>query len=71
VYFVSFVSVYVCIVFLSVYHLDGHKSHDDPDATHHSSGNDARYVTDHNRTIVIPKRQVGDIIRTPATPCEL
>jgi hypothetical protein len=64
--------VYICVLCpLSVYHSGGHKPHDDPDGTHHSSGADPRYIADLNRPLGLQKRQVGDIIRTPATPCEL
>jgi len=65
-------SVCVCVLCpLSVYHPGGDKSHDDPDGTHHSSGTDPRYIADLNRPLGVQRRQVGDIIRTPATPCEL
>jgi len=49
----------------------GHKPHDDPDGTHRSSGADPRYIADPIHSLGMQKRQVGDIICTPATPCEL
>jgi hypothetical protein len=62
----------ICVLcLLSVYHPGVDKSHDDPDGTHHSSGADPRYIADLNRPLGMQRRQVGDIIRTPATPCEL
>jgi hypothetical protein len=56
---------------LSVYYPDGHKMHSDAGGIHHISGGDPRYVADLNRSLGMQKRQVGDIIRTPATPCKL
>jgi len=51
----------------AVYHPGGHKSHDNPDGTHHNNGADPRYIADHNRPPGMTK--IGaDIIRTPATP---
>jgi len=65
-------SVCVCVLCpLSVYHPGGHKSHDDPDGTHHNNGADPRYIPELNRPSGTQKRQGADIIRTPATPCEL
>jgi len=63
--------VCICVLCpLSVYHPGGHKSHDNPDGTHHNNGADPRYIADHNRPPGMTK--IGaDIIRTPATPCEL
>ena len=67
-----FLSVYICVLCpLSVYHPGGHKPHDDPDGTHRSSGADPRYIADPIHSLGMQKRQVGDIICTPATPCEL
>lgn len=36
--------------------------------TYHSNGGDPRYTPDPNRPLAMPRRQIGDIIRTPATP---
>ena len=65
-------SVCICVLCpLSVYHPGGHKSHDDPDGTHHNNGTDPRYIGDPNRLTGMQTRQGADIIRTPVTPCEL
>jgi hypothetical protein len=58
---------------LSGYCPRGYKMDDgmDSDGTHHSNGGDPRYTPDPNRSLGMPKRPVGDIIRTPATPCML
>lgn len=64
----------VCICGLcpfSVYRPGEGKSHDDPDGTHQCSGADPRYIAELNRPLGMQRRQVGDIIRTPATPCKL
>ena len=73
-WYVCFVtlSLSVCVLCpLTVYYPGGPKTHDDPDGTHHITGADPRYIADVNRSHGMQKRQVGDIIRTPATPCEL
>jgi hypothetical protein len=64
----------VCVLcLLSAYRPGGYKINDGMDSggTHHINGGDPRYTPDPNRPLVVQKRQVGDIIRTPATPCKL